>query len=83
MADALKRIGIARRDDEMPTLVGYRELQEDGRYVLALHFDSSKVDPGRWQDREAKLKTFFGKDVAARLELPGADRVELYLKSQS
>ncbi|UFP93860.1 DUF2854 domain-containing protein [Gloeobacter morelensis] len=67
MADALKRIGLSRRDEELPELLGYREEIVDGRYALVLRFDSLKVDRQRWEDRLPKFKTFFGKGVDARL----------------
>lgn len=82
MADALKRLGLGRRDGELPLLTGYRELVEEGRYVLALRFDSTKVDRERWLARQPKFNAFFGKGVATRLEFPGNDVVDLFLRSE-
>jgi len=79
MADALKRIGLARRDEELPVLIGYREAHEAGRYALVLRFDSSRVDFERWQQKSARFGTFFGKGVSARLVQLAGDQVELTL----
>ncbi|AGY56817.1 DUF2854 domain-containing protein [Gloeobacter kilaueensis] len=89
MADALKRIGLSRRDDELPTLVGYREEADDGIYALVLRFESPRVSRQRWESCLPKLRTFFGRGVAVGLDflpLPaGAAEsellVELSLKS--
>lgn len=83
MADALKRIGLSKRDEELPTLAGYRETAIDEHYALVLRFDSPMVPVQRWQDRAAKLSTFFGKGVAAHADYLPNNQVDLYLVSKS
>lgn len=83
MADALKRIGLTRRDEDVPRLEGYRETLTDGRYTLVLRFHSPQVQTQRWHDRQAKFDTFFGRDVSSRLKMLDEERVELFLTSKA
>ncbi|WP_287130351.1 DUF2854 domain-containing protein [Candidatus Cyanaurora vandensis] len=80
MQDQLHALGLGvKSDTELPKLIGYHETDQDGRYALVLQFDSHHVPLAKWQKRQAKLDTFFGKDVTTAVTTVAPERVELAL----
>jgi hypothetical protein len=72
------RLGV-KGDPELPKLVGYREEDVAGRYGLVLRFDSPHVPFSKWQERQPKLDTFFGKDVDIQLQESGNQTIEIVM----
>jgi len=76
------RLGV-KSDTELPKLQGYREEDRAGRYALVLQFDSRHVSLAKWQDRQAKLDAFFGRDVDVVTMGVAPNVVEVALVSKS
>jgi hypothetical protein len=81
MSEALKRIGLSKRDEELPVLAGYWETLEDERYALHLRFNSPKIGSERWETCKPKLGTFFGKGVEVHMNIVSENVVEVSLVS--
>ncbi|MBC7883597.1 MAG: DUF2854 domain-containing protein [Anaerolineae bacterium] len=79
MSEALKRIGLSKRDEELPILAGYWETLEEEHYALHLRFNSPKIGPERWETCRPKLGTFFGKGVDVRVNIVSEEVVEVSL----
>ncbi len=80
MQDQLQalKLGI-KSDSELPKLTGYREEDHQGHYALVLQFDSNHVSIQKWQERQSKLDTFFGRDVDVIPREGSQGQVELAL----
>ncbi|GAQ84140.1 hypothetical protein KFL_001770260 [Klebsormidium nitens] len=83
LEEALKRIfrygqggGISRRD--APVLTAIREEVQNGRYTLALIFDS-KLSKEQWEEKQAKFTSFFGPGVTADILEAGNNVFEVKL----
>jgi len=81
--EVLERLGLSPSDDERPVLDGLHEEAIDGCYGLVLEFSSPHVPFSLWQDKQARIETFFGPDVQAQIQQPEPDRIELALISQT
>jgi hypothetical protein len=78
----LGRVGLKPSDDDCPMLVGLYETEIEGDYSLVLEFDSPFVPFKLWQDRQAKLTSFFGPGVEAIVHQSQPNRVSLTLKTK-
>ncbi|MEN9274292.1 MAG: DUF2854 domain-containing protein [Gloeomargarita sp. DG02_4_bins_56] len=81
LASALERLKLGETDEEWPVLVGIHEEVRDGHYTLVLTFDSPNVPLTTWQERSAKLTSFFGPEIQIALHQPQDEIVELALIS--
>lgn len=63
--EVLERLGLSPSDEERPVLMAISELATDGAYTLQLTFDSPVVELSTWQERQAKMESFFGPGVRA------------------
>lgn len=77
--EALKRLGLGRKDDEHPILDGIREIEMNGSYALILEFQSESIPLESWQDKRSKIEKFFGPGVLSEITQPSDERVELAL----
>ncbi|WP_218080421.1 DUF2854 domain-containing protein [Anthocerotibacter panamensis] len=73
------KLGGVKSDSDLPKLIGYREEVYQGRYALILQFSADHVPLPKWQERQTKLDTFFGKDVAVTVQEVAPARIELTL----
>ena len=80
---SLRKIGMGRSDDEQPTLTGVYETAIDGAYALVLEFDSTTHSLADWQERQAKIDSFFGPGIQSQLSQPEEDRIVLSLITQA
>lgn len=77
--DALERLGLAPTDEERPMLRGLREVSIDGAYGLILEFHSPLIPIELWEEKQAKIATFFGPGLHAKVSKSAEDKVELAL----
>jgi hypothetical protein len=61
--DALQRLGLSPTDEERPLLIALREVAVGGQYGLVLEFDSPRISPELWQEKQKKIAQFFGPDI--------------------
>ncbi|ASC71527.1 uncharacterized protein XM38_024790 [Halomicronema hongdechloris C2206] len=80
--EVLERLGLSPTDEERPVLAGLHEDDIDGNYGLVLEFRSPHVPLSLWQEKQARIETFFGPGVRAQIQQPETDRIELALVSQ-
>ncbi|NJN38307.1 MAG: DUF2854 domain-containing protein [Acaryochloridaceae cyanobacterium CSU_3_4] len=77
---ALERLGLKPSFvDECPILVGLRETTTDGAYTLVLEFETPHVPFEDWKKKEDRFAAFFGPGIAALVEQPDKDRVDISL----
>ncbi len=79
--DALQRLGLSPTDEERPVLVALHEKNHDGRYALVLEFDSPFFSLEAWEEKAAKIETFFGPGIKVILENPQEHRIDLTMIS--
>ena len=77
--DALERLGLAPTDEERPMLRGLREISVDGAYGLILEFYSPLIAIELWEEKQAKITTFFGPGLHAIVSQTAEDQIELAL----
>ncbi len=77
--ESLERLGLSPTDEERPTLVGLREAEVAGAYVLILEFESPLIPLERWQKQREKIEKFFGPGIRVELSQPTEDQVEVAL----
>lgn len=77
LEEALKKLGLAPKNEKLPILDGLREEQRGGAYTLILEFASPTVPFETWQSKEEQMTRFFGPEIQIDLTLPKAERVEL------
>ena len=78
---SLDRLGLSPTDEERPILAGLREVDTHGAYTLVLEFESPMIALQTWQDKRAKIETFFGPGIQVTIAQPADDRVEVALIS--
>ena len=76
---ALERLGLSPNDKQRPVLNGLREELRDGAYTLVLEFDSPYMPLETWQEKHAKIETFFGPNIRAEIIALPDDQMELAL----
>lgn len=76
---ALSYLGLSPTDNERPTVTGLRETEINGAYSLILEFDSPFVSLKDWQEKQAKMTSYFGPGVEVKITQPDEDRIELSL----
>jgi hypothetical protein len=75
---ALEKIGLADEEtDEHPGLLSLREAAIDGAYALVLEFRRLDIPAEVWQEKEAKMTTFFGPKVKVNVQPVGKKRMEV------
>lgn len=78
--EVLERLGLSPSDEERPVLMAICESAIDGAYALQLTFDSPVVPLATWQERQAKMETFFGPGIKAiAQDGPESETVDLLL----
>ncbi|ESA34836.1 membrane protein [Leptolyngbya sp. Heron Island J] len=80
---ALERLGLSPNDKQRPILSGLREELRDGAYALVLEFDSPYMPLETWQEKHAKIETFFGPNIRAEIDALPDDQLELALITAS
>lgn len=75
----LSYLGLSPTDDERPTLKSLRETEINGAYALILEFDSPLISVDDWQEKQAKMTTYFGPGIDVQIKAVGEEQVELAL----
>ncbi|MBW4522499.1 MAG: DUF2854 domain-containing protein [Scytolyngbya sp. HA4215-MV1] len=81
--EALKRLGLSPTDEERPLLSGLREENIAGNYGLILEFASPFISLENWQQKQAKLTSFFGPQIRVEIKPLTDQRIELALITDS
>jgi hypothetical protein len=79
---SLKRLGLSPNSQEEPQLQGIHEASIEGCYALVLDFDSPHIPLETWQERHAKMETFFGPGIRVTVDAPQESKVQLALIAQ-
>jgi Protein of unknown function (DUF2854) len=74
---SLHHLGLEPTDEECPVVAGVRESAIDGAYALTVEFNSPLIDYATWQEKQAKMTTYFGPGVRVELANPVKDKIEL------
>jgi len=78
---SLSRLGLSPTNEERPELSGIRETKIDEAYALVLEFNSPLIPLETWQQKQAKIETFFGPGIRVQLTQPAEHLVEVALIS--
>lgn len=78
---ALSHLGLSPTDEERPVLTGLREEEQQGNYTLVLEFSSPQIPLTTWQQKQEKMKTFFGPGITVAIHQPTNGQIELALQS--
>ena len=79
---SLEALKLSPTDEERPVLIGLRETEVDGEYVLVLEFNSPLISFETWQQKREKVEKFFGPGVRVEITQPesdSADRIDVAL----
>jgi hypothetical protein len=76
---SLSHLGLSPTNEERPELNGIRETKIDQAYALVLEFNSPLIPLETWQQKQAKIETFFGPGVRVQLAQPAAQQIEVAL----
>lgn len=76
---ALKTIGLAPNNAELPALQSLQETEVDGAYALVLQFASPTIPREMWAQKIEKMEKFFGPGVRITVSQPEGDRIDLTL----
>ncbi|AFY44642.1 DUF2854 domain-containing protein [Nostoc sp. PCC 7107] len=76
---ALSYLGLSPSDEERPIVTGLREEDINGAYTLILEFDSPLIPINVWQEKQAKMTSYFGPGVEIKITQPAEDKIELAL----
>ena len=79
---SLEALKLSPTDEERPVLIGLRETEVDGEYVLVLEFNSPLISFETWQQKREKVEKFFGPGVRVEITQPesdNADRIDVAL----
>jgi Protein of unknown function (DUF2854) len=76
---ALTFLGLGSDADDLPQLLGIRETEVNGAYVLVLEFSSPEIPFESWQQKQEKMEKYFGPNVKVELTQPATDQVEVSL----
>jgi hypothetical protein len=76
---ALNYLKLSPSDDEMPIVIGLREIETNGSYTLILEFDSPCVPFEEWQAKHDKMTKYFGPGVEVKVAKTGEEEIELSL----
>jgi hypothetical protein len=76
---ALKTLGLAPNNEEIPVLQSLKETEVDGAYALVLEFASPKIPLEKWEQRREQMEKFFGPGVRVIASQPETDRIDLTL----
>jgi Protein of unknown function (DUF2854) len=77
--EALKRLGLSPTDEERPLLSGLHEENIAGNYGLVLEFTSPLMPIESWQQKQAKLTSFFGPNIRVEIKPLANQRIDLAL----
>ena len=73
---SLEALKLSPTDEERPVLIGLRETEVDGEYVLVLEFNSPLISFETWQQKREKVEKFFGPGVRVEITQPESDRAD-------
>lgn len=76
---SLEALKLSPTDEERPVLIGLRETEVDGEYVLVLEFNSPLISFETWQQKREKVEKFFGPGVRVEITQPESDRIDVAL----
>lgn len=76
---SLSHLGLSPTNEERPELSGIRETKIDDAYALVLEFNSPLIPLEVWQQKQAKIASFFGPGIRVQLTQPAAQQVEVAL----
>lgn len=79
---ALKKLGLGPSLQEEPQLKGVHEDSIDGYYSVVLDFDSPHIPLETWQQKQAKMETFFGPGIRVTIASPQESMVQVSLIAQ-
>ena len=73
---SLETLKLSPTDEERPVLIGLREAEVDGEYVLVLEFNSPLISFETWRQKREKVEKFFGPGVRVEITQPESDRAD-------
>ena len=73
---SLEALKLSPTDEERPVLIGLREAEVDGEYVLVLEFNSPLISFETWRQKREKVEKFFGPGVRVEITQPESDRAD-------
>jgi Protein of unknown function (DUF2854) len=76
---ALKKLGLGPSLKEEPQLRGVHEDSVDGCYSLVLDFESPYIPLETWQEKQAKMETFFGPGIRVMITSPQESMIQVAL----
>ncbi len=76
---SLSHLGLSPTNEERPELIGVRESKINDAYALILEFDSPLISLETWQQKQAKIESFFGPGVRVQLTQPADRQIEVAL----
>ncbi|BAY16729.1 hypothetical protein NIES2109_19490 [Nostoc sp. HK-01] len=76
---ALSYLGLSPSDEERPIVTSLREEDINGAYTLILEFDSPFIPINVWEEKQAKMTSYFGPGVEIKITQPTEDKIELAL----
>ena len=76
---SLEALKLSPTDEERPVLIGLRETEVDGEYVLVLEFNSPLISFETWQQKREKVEKFFGPGVRVEITQPESEQIDVAL----
>lgn len=76
---SLSHLGLSPTDEERPVIKGLREAEIEGAYALILEFNSPLIPIEVWQQKQQKMKGFFGPGVDVEVNQPKEEEIDLVL----
>jgi hypothetical protein len=80
---SLEKLGLSPTDEERPVLIGLQERAIEGAYALVLEFYSPLISLESWQQKQDKIKQFFGPGIRVTIEQPEEQKINLSLISSN